>query len=107
MILLQLVCFGSYSQTNSNDSIKISINDVKVINQKLIDAKLVSEQLDIAKQMISNYKVQVDTLSVDIQNLDAKLDYTTNKFRREKQWKYFWCGTSASCISIIILMICL
>ena len=55
MILLLSVCSGIYSQSNiDNDSIKISVNDVKIINQKLVDAKLANEQLVKARAIIDN-----------------------------------------------------
>ena len=66
MILLLSLCSGSYSQNKvDNDSIKISVNDVKIINQKLVDAKLAEEQLTKARTIINNNREQIEAIVDD------------------------------------------
>lgn len=109
MILLQSLCFGSYSQNNvDNDSIKISVNDVKIINQKLVDAKLAEEQLSKARTIIDNYRDQTDSLAIEIENLEVEADYFEGKYIRAKKWKTFWCGTTiGSGFTVLLLILCL
>lgn len=109
MILLLSVCFGSYSQNKiDNDSVKISIDDIKIINQKLVDAKLANEQLDKAKLIIDNYKDQTDSLDIEIENLEIEIEYFEGKYRRAKGWRTFWCGTTVgSGLTVLLLILCL
>lgn len=109
MILLLSLCFGSYSQSKvDNDSIKISVNDVKIINQKLVDAKLAEEQLTKARAIIDNNREQIDSLEIEIENLEIEADYFEGKYRRAKGWRTFWCGTTAgSGLTVLLLILCL
>lgn len=109
MILLLSLCFGSYSQNKvDNDSIKISVNDVKIINQKLVDAKLANEQLSKARVIIDNYKEQNDSLEIEIENLEVEADYFEGKYIRAKKWRTFWCGTTiGSGLTVVLLILCL
>ena len=109
MILLLSVCSGIYSQSNiDNDSIKISVNDVKVINQKLVDAKLANEQLVKARAIIDNYRDQNDSLEIEIENLEVEVDYLEGRYHKAKGWRTFWCGTTAgSGLTVLLLILCL
>lgn len=109
MILLLFICFGSYSQNNiENDSIKISVNDVKKINQKLVDAKLAEEQLVKARTIINNYIDQTDSLDIEIENLEVEVEYFEGKYHKAKSWRTFWCGTTVgSSFAILLLILCL
>lgn len=109
MILLQSLYFGSYSQNNIDaDSIKISVNDVKIINQKLVDAKLAEEQLSKARTIIDNYRDQTDSLEIEIENLEVEIDYFEGKYHKAKGWRTFWCGTTASSgLTVLLLILCL
>lgn len=109
MILLLSVCSGIYSQSNiDNDSIKISVNDVKIINQKLVDAKLANEQLVKARTIIDNYRDQNDSLEIEIENLEVEVDYLESRYRKAKGWRTFWCGTTAgSGLTVLLLILCL
>lgn len=118
MTLMLLNFFGSYSQitkesnvivpsTGELDSIKISIENVRIINKKLIEARFDKETIKLYKELNDNRVKMIDSLTVLVKLEREQTALAIKTSEKQESRKNFWFGTSCGLGVIVVILILL
>lgn len=110
MTMLLLSCSSSYCQNNPSTGVthySVSIDTIKLINSKLIDAKINEQQLVLYKELVNNQNIAIKELEEENNNLTAELLEYDSKIYTQKLKTRFWfgstCGLGLAIIALILL----
>jgi len=117
-MLVLLNFFGSYSQitkessvilppTGEFDSIKISIDNVRTINKKLIEARFDKETIKLYKELNDNRARVIDSLTVIVKIEKEQTALANRAYEKQVKHKNFWFGTTCGLGAIVIILILL
>lgn len=104
VILMLLICSGSYCKSNSTflygraDSISISIDDVRKLNDKMIELDISKQKLKVYEELDRNNKSEINVLKDEIQSLNK------SKKRYKKISKYSLILNGGFTLLIILLI---
>lgn len=110
MIMLLLSCSKSYCQTSPSTGVtqyKVSIDTIRIINTKLVEAKIAKQQIVLYKELTNNQKITISELKQENINLTEQIIEYDSKMYNQKLKTRFWFGSTCGLGLVVIALILL
>lgn len=110
MIMLLLSYSKSYCQTSPSTCVtqyKVSIDTIRIINTKLVEAKIAQQQLVLYKELTNNQKITISELEQENINLTEQVIEYDSKMYNQKLKTRFWFGSTCGLSLVVIALILL
>ena len=110
MIMLLLSCSKSYCQTSLSTGVtqyKVSIDTIRIINTKLVEAKIAKQQIVLYKELTNNQKITISELKQENINLTEQVIEYDSKIYSQKLKTRFWFGSTCGLGLVVIVLILL
>ena len=110
MIMLLLSYSKSYCQTSPSTGVtqyKVSIDTIRIINTKLVEAKIAKQQIVLYKELTNNQKTTISELKQENINLTEQIIKYDSKMYNQKLKTRFWFGSTCGLGLVVIALILL
>lgn len=104
MIVLLSICFTSWSQNPSKDSVLIAIEDLRVANAKMVELdyeKAINEEL---RGILKTDSALIDALQLNLNSCENTCQDNVNKVKKQRNIA-IGAGSGASAFLLLLLLV--